>query len=162
MKPYPRWQIDAGYIGPTPRTATWASPCFALHPRRVGKGGKSSIALDNLVLNQSNPLSTIICHKTTPSTRSSNVSIHLFIMSSVTVPTLKLSTTGDAMPIVGTVGAVKTDCTESIFEADASLSSFVWIQTGSLEGSRERVRRISLPSHQGWVPHVRQLFRLCK
>ena len=57
-------------------------------------------------------LSIIVCDKTTPSTRSSNVSIRLFIMSSVTVPTLKLSTTGDAMPIVGTVGAVKTDCTE--------------------------------------------------
>jgi hypothetical protein len=55
-------------------TVTWASPCFALHPRRVGKVGKSSIALDNLVLNQSNPLSIIICDKTTPSTRSVNVS----------------------------------------------------------------------------------------
>jgi hypothetical protein len=85
---------------------------LALHPRRVGKVVKSSIALDKLVLNQSNPLSIIICDKTTPSTRSSNVSIHLFIMSSVNVPTLKLSTTGDAMPIVGTVGAVKTDYTE--------------------------------------------------
>jgi hypothetical protein len=34
-------------------------------------------------------------------------------MSSVTVPTLKLSTTGDAMPIVGTVGVVKMNCIES-------------------------------------------------
>lgn len=96
-----------------PRGRLLAQPALlALHPRRVGKVVKSSIALDKLVLNQSNPLSIIICDKTTPSTRSSNVSIRLFTMSSVTVPTLKLSTTGDAMPIVGTVGAVKTDYTE--------------------------------------------------